>query len=166
MAALVLMVAAATQASSGALRVPSFLASHMMLQRGDEGANLWGWATPGASVSVKATDTGGVQFATGSAVSGGDGRWQALISGSNGGLPARDTSTVVITSGADKITLTDVAFGDVFLCSGQVRLCAYSMPFVMQLHVLHVHARGHARNHPPCMTLCRRMWQSVARVPF
>ena len=107
---------ASTPAAGGPLRLPSFLSDHMVLQRG--GGVVWGWAAPGELVqaTVKAAD--GRLLASGKATAGGaDGAWEVALT-----VGAQLTSVVEVrAAGGASVLLQDVAWGDVFLCSGQVR---------------------------------------------
>ena len=98
----------------GALRVPSFISSDMVLQRGR--ATVWGWAAPHAPVSVSVSSArGGLLLHSAHTVASASGAWSADVAQKE----AAASTTVTIRDGASKITLTNVAFGDVFLCSGQ-----------------------------------------------
>jgi hypothetical protein len=102
---------------NSSLRMPSFLSSHMVLQRG--GATVWGWAAAGTHVTVTVRDELGapITSATATASETGVGDWRVEVS-----LPARVNSSVTVAApGEPTITLQDIAWGDVFLCSGQVR---------------------------------------------
>eukprot|EP01046_Picozoa_sp_COSAG06_P010524 COSAG06_NODE_576_length_14051_cov_5.354644_1_plen_291_part_10 len=85
----------------------------MVLQREPQTASIWGFSAPGASVALKA----GVASATATASPGGI--WRAS-------LPAQPASstpvTLTATSGGATISIKDVLFGDVWVCSGQVGL--------------------------------------------
>ena len=108
-------------------RLPSILASNMLLQRGKP-VEVWGWAPAGATVSVS---LGGQRNST-----------QATANGTfSVGLPAQPAAlnrTLTVSSGGGgsggTLTLTNVAFGDLFFCSGQSnsapapRLCALLLP--------------------------------------
>jgi len=103
----------------GALRVPSFISSDMVLQRGR--ATVWGWAAPNASVSVSVSSArGGRLLHSARAVASASGAWSADIAQEEA---AASTTVTIISSddgtGQQVIALTNVAFGDVFLCSGQ-----------------------------------------------
>jgi sialate O-acetylesterase len=71
---------------------------------------IWGTETAGGNVTVALLSK------TYSATAGSDGKWKAF-------LPAQPTTmtptTISITSASDKIELTDVVFGEVYVCSGQ-----------------------------------------------
>jgi hypothetical protein len=104
------------------LRLPSFLSHNMVLQRGN--ASLWGWATPSETVKVTVSGVNGAPVATASAVAAaGNGAWRVSLL-----VSALPNTTVSVTSsagagrpgsGRSSLALTNVAFGDVFLCSGQ-----------------------------------------------
>jgi sialate O-acetylesterase len=87
--------------------VHPLFASNMVLQRDTENP-VWGWTTPGATVSVT------MNAVTYQAMAGADGRWQVLL----GSLTAGGPYTIVI-SGPQSQTIGNVMMGDVYLCSGQ-----------------------------------------------
>ncbi len=80
---------------------------NMVLQR-DTSDAVWGWTTPGQTVTVTLDDQAG------SAVAGPDGKWMARV----GPLPAGGPHTLTV-NGPQTVTLKNVLFGDVWLCSGQ-----------------------------------------------
>ena len=80
---------------------------NMVLQR-DALVRIWGWARPGAAVTLTLA---GRRF-TGDADAGG--RWQIDFPG----LPAGGPYDITLT-GPQTRTLTNVLFGDVWICSGQ-----------------------------------------------
>lgn len=104
----------------------------MVLQREPHPASIWGWAAPGATVTlavavaVAVTDPDATpratplanprSSATATATAGPSGAWRAS-------LPPQPASTAAVTvtatSGGTTLTLTDVLFGDVYVCSGQ-----------------------------------------------
>lgn len=96
---------------SGALAALPFVhpvfTSDMVMQR-DVPVPVWGWTTPGASVSVS------MNGQTVVATAGSDGRWQATLSAQSAGGP----HTLSIT-GPQSVTCTNVMVGDVWLCAGQ-----------------------------------------------
>jgi sialate O-acetylesterase len=99
-----------TATGHAALTVSNTLGSNMVLQRGKP-APIWGWTTPGSTVSV---GFGGGKLSATAAP--GAGLWKVH-------LPAQEASLVpkviTITAGADTVSLENVLFGDVILCSGQ-----------------------------------------------
>ena len=79
----------------------------MVLQRGQPDP-IWGWAAPGAAVTVR------VDGQEASAVAGPDGEWTARLPP----LPVGGPYTLSVT-GPQSETLRNVLVGDVWLCSGQ-----------------------------------------------
>ena len=104
------------------LRLATLIDSHMVLQRAPAAARLWGWATPSTNVTATLFKNHHhhhhhhryqtVSFAIADANSG---AWTIE-------LPPQKASTgnqIRISNGMSDIYLQDVAFGDVYLCSGQ-----------------------------------------------
>lgn len=87
---------------------------HTVLQR-DRPAVLWGWADPGAAVTVTLRGPNLPANATATAVAGTDGRWLTRL----GPLPAGGPHVLEAAAGIRCSTSTDVLVGDVWLCSGQ-----------------------------------------------
>lgn len=81
--------------------------SDMVIQRGVT-VPVWGWTTPGASVTVS------MNGQTIPATAGSDGRWQANLASQTAGGP----HTLSI-SGPESRSFTNVMVGDVWLCAGQ-----------------------------------------------
>lgn len=69
---------------------------------------VWGWTKPGTTVTVS------IAKLTATAVAGADGRWQAELAPSPAGGPH-----VLTVAGPTNVTVKNVLFGDVWLCSGQ-----------------------------------------------
>jgi sialate O-acetylesterase len=97
--------------AAAALMLPSIYGSSMVLQRGAP-VQLWGTETPGAGITVTAA---GTQYKAQADAS--TGIWSVV-------LPAQPGSTVpttisIASSTGDSATLSDVVYGDVFVCSGQ-----------------------------------------------
>lgn len=93
------------------LSLPTFVDSHMVLQREPHKARIWGWAEPGANVTATIHDLAVVVSVAADA----DGKWIIDFPPQ----PASDGHSIEITDGTKIILLEDIAFGDVFLCSGQ-----------------------------------------------
>lgn len=85
-------------------------ANDMVLQR-DIAAPIWGWAKPGDKISVQVDG----QPAGQPAVAGNDGRWTTKI----GPFVAGGPHELVVEGGGRSAKLTNVLFGDVWLCTGQ-----------------------------------------------
>ncbi|MGF1635351.1 MAG: sialate O-acetylesterase [Phycisphaerae bacterium] len=99
---------ASAEAARNTLRLPAVLASHMVLQR-DMPVPVWGWASPGESVTV--------QFAgqNKSATADAAGRWQVMLDPMSA---SAEPATLTVTAGKS-VELKDVLVGDVWFCSGQ-----------------------------------------------
>ena len=80
----------------------------MILQR-DAPCPVWGWAAPGAEVAVTLDGQPAV-----TARADAEGRWLAKL----GPQPAGGPHTLALT-GPQTVTLKNVLFGDVWICSGQ-----------------------------------------------
>ena len=91
------------------LTFANLYSSNMVLQR-NKPLMLWGTGTPGRRVDVAAT---GLPDARG--VVAPNGEWQVYLQQAD----ATTDVTITATDGTDTITLSNVAFGDVYLCSGQ-----------------------------------------------
>lgn len=91
------------------LKLPSIFGHHMVLQRDMENP-IWGWAEPNAGVSI---NFAGKAIA---AKADADGRWKAKLPSLPGSSHAMN---LTITSGSDKITLSNIVMGEVWICSGQ-----------------------------------------------
>ena len=84
-----------------------------VLQRGKP-VMVWGWAVPGAEVTVELVGDGLIPAPV-TVKAGTDGRWQAALGPFAAGGPYR----LVATSGSVRAEAKDVLVGDVWLCSGQ-----------------------------------------------
>ncbi|MEZ4901969.1 MAG: hypothetical protein R2822_09515 [Spirosomataceae bacterium] len=89
------------------VRLPKLIADNMVLQR-DQPIKIWGWASPKEKIALffnKKT----YKIATND-----QGRWEIQ-------LPAQSAGTgfEMKFKGKNEITLKNIAFGDVWLCSGQ-----------------------------------------------
>ena len=82
----------------------------MVLQR-EIKAPIWGWSNPGDQIEIQVDgkSTGAI------AIAAVDGKWTTKI----GPFPAGGPHELVISGKNKKETLTNVLFGDVWLCSGQ-----------------------------------------------
>ena len=99
---------AVASVASAAVKLPSILGSHMVLQQG-EPVPVWGWADPGEEVTVTFHD------AKVSAKAGKDGKWQVDLPASKANAKGAD----LVVKGSNEIKLEDVLVGEVWLCSGQ-----------------------------------------------
>lgn len=106
MLAVTLLVAHAGDAV--ALKLPALLSNGMVLQR-DRKVTFWGWATPGAAVTVTLRGKHAV------GVADAEGKWRLQLGPFKAGGPYE----VTVVSGAQQIVLHDVLVGEVWVCSGQ-----------------------------------------------
>lgn len=94
------------------LVLPSVVGSNMVLQHSTS-VNIWGWAKPKAKVTVAA------DWITGKPIkvkANKDGLWMAQIQTPAAGYQAH---SMTIKSGKEVKELTNILFGEVWLCSGQ-----------------------------------------------
>ncbi|HEY8957454.1 sialate O-acetylesterase [Chitinophaga sp.] len=89
------------------VKLPALVRDSMILQR-DEKVKLWGWASAHEKIEIRFR--GKVYKAT----AGADGNWMIQLAPTKAGGPH---NIDIIAS--NKITLHDILFGDVWLCSGQ-----------------------------------------------
>ncbi|MGB6132708.1 MAG: sialate O-acetylesterase [Acidobacteriaceae bacterium] len=90
------------------VRLPHVLSDHAVLQR-DRPIHIWGWATPGAHLTVR--------FHTQSvaAVANDLGMWSAYLAPESAGGPY----TLTVSGDGPEVTLSDLLVGDVWIASGQ-----------------------------------------------
>jgi len=104
------LLALSTSGTCAESRLPfvnGLFTDNMILQR-EVPCPIWGWTEPGENVTVTLGDQ------TVTATAGSDGRWSATL----GPQPAGGPHTITI-SGSKNLTLKNVLFGDVWICSGQ-----------------------------------------------
>jgi len=89
------------------ISLPHVFGSHMVLQQ-EKPLVIWGWATPGETVTVR------LDQATQATKANDKGEWKVILPAMKAGGPY--TLTV---SGSSTLTLDDVMIGEVWLCSGQ-----------------------------------------------
>eukprot|EP01116_Phalansterium_solitarium_P004245 TRINITY_DN1518_c1_g1_i1.p1 TRINITY_DN1518_c1_g1~~TRINITY_DN1518_c1_g1_i1.p1 ORF type:complete len:697 (-),score=191.42 TRINITY_DN1518_c1_g1_i1:376-2466(-) len=90
--------------------VSNALGSHMVLQRAPQQARIWGWSSAGTSVNV--TFNGAQATTTADSVTG---LWSYFLPAT----PAGGPFDIVIAGVNETVTITDVMFGDVYVCNGQ-----------------------------------------------
>lgn len=91
------------------IQLPAVISSHMVLQQ-NLANPVWGWESPGATVSVSFAGQ------KKSAVADKDGKWTVKLDP----LPANASpQSMEIRSGAQSVTLSDILIGEVWVCSGQ-----------------------------------------------
>ncbi len=103
-----LLCAVSLQAQS--LSLSHLFTDHAVLQR-ETTVPVWGWGKPGASVEVEASWNGRTAHTQVTA----DGRWSVLLESGAAGGPY----TLTVKSGKERVTVQDIALGEVWICSGQ-----------------------------------------------
>ena len=94
-------------AAPGAVRLPSLLSDHMVLQQ-DKPVRVWGWADAGEQISVSIAG----QKVIGEA--NGQGRWSLFLDPMNAGGPYE-----MIVEAGNTLRVRDVLIGEVWVGSGQ-----------------------------------------------
>ncbi len=89
------------------IRLPRLISDGVVLQREQE-INLWGWASPGERIRI---EVAGERLR---ARADGAGRWSATLPAQPAGGPF-----TMQLSGSNEVTVGNLMFGDVWVCSGQ-----------------------------------------------
>jgi sialate O-acetylesterase len=89
------------------IKLPSLIGDNMILQR-DQPVHLWGMAAPGETVSAT------LNKAKGAAVADAAGKWGIELPAQKAGGPY-----TITLSASNTVSINNVLFGDVWLCSGQ-----------------------------------------------
>lgn len=95
--------------ASAGLKLPAMIGHHMVLQRDIENP-IWGWADPGADVTVV------MEGQSLQAKADEQGRWVVKLAPMTGSHYAM---RMTIQSGAKQIVLSNIVVGEVWVCSGQ-----------------------------------------------
>ena len=100
----------------GLLKLPTFLDSNMVLQRGPQKAVIWGWDSPGTGITIAlALGTKAIVEKYNTTVDS-TGNWSITFNPQ----PAETKCSIhITTTGNQQKELLNIAFGDVYLCSGQ-----------------------------------------------
>ena len=95
--------------------LPRVISNNMVLQR-DMQAPIWGWASAGEEITVTlSAEAEGVEpISTTTAVADADGNWQTKLPAMAAGGPY-----TLRIKGSNTLELTNVLFGEVWVCSGQ-----------------------------------------------
>lgn len=109
-----------------AVRFANALGSSMVLQQAPASAQLWGSGPPNKVLDLtlqRADESTEAIYASVSVTIGPDGQWLAKLPpvAAEAGASV-STYTVTAKAGTSSAVLTDVVFGDVFVCGGQVCL--------------------------------------------
>ena len=93
--------------SSSQIRLPKLISNNMVLQR-DQPIKIWGWASPKEKITLILNRK---SFKTTTVESG---KWEIMLPAQSAGI-----GFDMVLKGKNEITLQNIAFGDVWLCSGQ-----------------------------------------------
>ena len=107
---------------SAEVKLPSVLGNDMVLQRNSE-VNLWGSATPDRTVTVR-TSWNGKKYKT---KSDSDGKWALKVATGEAGGPYE-----IEFSDGDKLKLSGILLGEVWVCGGQSNMEMPIKGFVAQ----------------------------------
>lgn len=109
---LIAALSATIIATGAELRLPDIFSDHMVLQQQSK-ARIWGNAAPGARVEAVGS---WVPESPISAKAGKDGRWKLEIPT---GEARFEPQTLLVASGTDTLTISDILIGEVWFASGQ-----------------------------------------------
>lgn len=98
------------------LSVPALFSDHMVLQQKSK-APIWGKDSPGSKVEIVVSWSGKSY----SALTNREGKWQTTVE-----TPAAGGPYQIVINGSERITLSNVLIGEVWICSGQSNM---EMPF-------------------------------------
>jgi sialate O-acetylesterase len=90
------------------LKLPSIFADQMVLQYGRE-TNVWGWAAPGSKVDIT------FMHRSYSAITNPQGEWKIKLAPARAGA----SGAMLISSGKEKVVISHILAGEVWVCSGQ-----------------------------------------------
>ncbi|NWW13972.1 SIAE acetylesterase, partial [Oreocharis arfaki] len=123
----------------------SYYGDHMVLQKKPSGAVVWGHGELGAVVTVTLSGASGLIVMEKTAqVKGPSGTWTTVLDPMDQGGPYALTAE----QGLENVTLRDIYFGDVWLCSGQSNMAMT----VLQVRPHSTEQAGSGRE-APCMFL-------------
>ncbi|MCF8381299.1 MAG: sialate O-acetylesterase [Bacteroidales bacterium] len=98
------------QGINAEVKLPAIVSSNMVLQRNTT-VVLWGWADAKEKISIEASWLSEPMNLTGDK----DGTWRVEVKTTN----TKDPQSIKIQSKTSDITLDNILFGEVWLCSGQ-----------------------------------------------
>nr|XP_008116435.1 PREDICTED: sialate O-acetylesterase isoform X3 [Anolis carolinensis] len=105
--------------SAGAqFRFANYYGDHMVLQKEPSCAVLWGYGTPGANITVTVSLEQNFTMKEIAEVRA-DSKWKVILRPIAPGGPYRIEARQCYEQEVSNVTLNDVYFGDVWLCSGQ-----------------------------------------------
>jgi sialate O-acetylesterase len=96
-----------TSAVIGQIRLPKLISDGIILQR-NEKVKIWGWASPKEKIKLE------FKSKTYSTETDEKGNWAIILPAQKAGGPYE-----MVLKASNKITIKDILFGDVWICSGQ-----------------------------------------------
>lgn len=112
------------RAQSNTLRTASIFSDHAVLQRESQ-VPIWGWAKPGVKVRIRCSWDGALYSTTTKP----DGTWRTTIATPEAGGP----HSITIVAQRERIELSDLMSGEVWLCSGQSNMAMNIAGFAAQV---------------------------------
>jgi sialate O-acetylesterase len=106
---LVIMILAPLGFLRAEIRLPSVLASHMVLQQNST-VKIWGWSAPAEKILIQTSWNNKLDSTVGTR----DANWSITIQ-----TPAAGGPYTISLTGENKIILEDIMVGEVWVCSGQ-----------------------------------------------
>lgn len=91
--------------------------NYMVLQR-DASDPIWGWATPGTTITVTVYDQNNAVLQTKTTTAASDGSWKTTV-GPFSLVPGNAAYHFTVATPGSSQTVSNVLIGDVWLCSGQ-----------------------------------------------
>ncbi|XP_078688520.1 sialate O-acetylesterase-like isoform X2 [Branchiostoma floridae x Branchiostoma belcheri] len=107
-----------SETAPGTFNWASYYGNHMVLQQGPHRAVLWGYGEVGATVKISIT-SGGFYSTKVYKGNGGQGVWKVSLDPMPPGGPHQIHGVHDVKGTLQRISLDDVMFGDVWVCSGQ-----------------------------------------------
>ena len=108
--ALICALAMSLSLQAQPLQLSHLFTDHAVLQR-ETTVPVWGWGTPGAKVEVSASWNGVKAVAK----VADDGSWSVVLPTGEAGGPY----TLSVKCGKESLSVSDIALGEVWICSGQ-----------------------------------------------
>lgn len=99
-----------TTAVEATVHLPAIISSNMVLQRNAK-VTLWGWANAGEKIMIR-TSWLKERF---NVTADSKGNWKVEVETTN----SRKPQSILISSNQEKISIDNILFGEVWLCSGQ-----------------------------------------------
>lgn len=104
------------------LKLPSIFADQMVLQYGRE-TNVWGWAAPGSKVDIT------FLHRSYSTITNAAGEWKIKLAPARAGA----SGAMLVSSGKEKLVISHILAGEVWVCSGQSNM-EYTMSSFKDLY--------------------------------